>query len=72
MYKAMYEKFNQNKSLKDFLMKIRGTDLAKANPSDLYWGTGMSLRSRDSLNPKKWVGKNMAGKVLSRVRDSLI
>ena len=72
MYKAMYEKFNQNNSLKDFLMKTRGTDLAEANPSDLYWGTGISLRSRDTFNPNKWVGKNMAGKVLSRVRDSLI
>ena len=72
MYKAMYEKFNQNNSLKDFLMKTRGTDLAEANPSDLYWGTGISLRSHDTFNPNKWVEKNMASKVLSRVRDSLI
>ena len=72
MYKAMYEKFNQNNGLKDFLTKTRGTDLAEANPSDLYWGTGISLRSRDTFNANKWVGKNMAGKVLSRVRDSLI
>ena len=72
MFKAMYEKFTQNKALKDFLLKTQGTVLAEANPGDLYWGTGMSLQNPDIHSPNNWTGKNTAGKALSRVRDSIM
>ena len=69
MFKAMYLKFTQNKGLKEFLLATKRTELAEANASDLFWGTGLSLQNPDTHNPKKWVGKNIAGKVVSRIRD---
>ena len=71
MYNAMYGKFSQNNELKDFLAKTKGTELAEANPMDLYWGTGISLRDKSLFHADKWKGKNTAGKILSRVRQTL-
>ena len=72
MFKAMHEKFVQNRSLEEFLLKTRGTVLGEANPKDSFWGTGLSLGNPDIFNTDKWLGKNTAGKVLTRIRDSII
>ena len=71
MYTAMYLKFRQNQDLALFLKNTNGTELVEASPSDTYWGVGSSLRSKNLLDPTKWKGKNKAGKVLTRVRQTL-
>ena len=71
MFKAMYSKFSQDQYCAKFLRQTKGTQLAEANPGDTHWGTGTSLRNKDSFNPDKWRGKNIAGMVLSRVRQTL-
>ena len=58
-------------TVQNFLRQTKGTQLAEANPGDTHWGTGTSLRNKDSFNPDKWRGKNIAGMVLSRVRQTL-
>ena len=64
MFDAMYQKFSQNQELRSFLLQTCGTTLAEANPTDRVWGTGI-------FSPDKWTGKNMAGEVLARVRQTL-
>ena len=71
MYTAMYLKFRQNEDLALFLKNTNGTELVEASSSDTYWGVGISLRSKNLFDPTKWRGKNKAGKVLTRVRQTL-
>jgi len=68
MYRATYEKFNQNPKLKSLLLEtgnktiIEGTD-------DPVWGIGMALNHSDALNPKKWLGENKMGELLENIRS---
>ena len=71
MFDAMYQKFSQNQELRSFLLQTCGTTLAEANPTDRVWGTGISLKNDHIFSPDKWTGKNMAGEVLARVRQTL-
>ena len=71
MYASMYAKFSQNEDLRSFLVKTNKTQLVEANPFDRIWGSGIPIHSDDIFKPEKWKGRNLAGKVLSRVRQTL-
>ena len=71
MYSAMYAKFSQNDELRRFLVNTNNTELVEANPFDRVWGVGVSMQSIDVFNSEKWKGKNLAGKVLNRVPQTL-
>ena len=71
MYASMYAKFSQNEDLRSFLVKTNKTQLVEANPFDRIWGSGIPMHTDDIFKPEKWKGKNLAGKVLLRVRQTL-
>ena len=71
MYSAMYAKFSQNPELRAFLTQTDKTVLVEASPTDRFWGAGIPLQNADIFESTKWKGKNLAGKVLMRVRQSL-
>ena len=71
MFQAMLAKFTQNEDLKGFLLATDGNRLLEANPTDRFWGIGLSLKSGDLYKETKWTGKNMAGRTLERVREAL-
>ena len=71
MYSAMYAKFSQNPELCAFLVQTDKTVLVEASPTDRFWGAGIPLQNLDIFEPTKWKEKNLAGKVLMRVRQSL-
>lgn len=70
--KGNYEKFNQNKNLKDFIIKTQNRILVEASPVDAIWGIGMAENHRDIMNPNKWRGENLLGFALMEVRDELL
>ena len=70
MFGAMLAKFKDNSDIRSFLLQT-GT-LVGASPTDKVWGVGLPLQNPDCYIPEKWKGKNKAGKVLERVRQSLI
>ena len=45
--------------------------LLEANPFDKFWGIGTSLFDTSVWSENKWNGKNMLGKLLMKVRESL-
>ena len=64
------EKFMQSKELCDHLCSevFEGKEFVEANPIDSIWGIGLDaddLRAKDSST---WKGRNLMGKVLTRVR----
>jgi ribA/ribD-fused uncharacterized protein len=70
MTKALYEKFAQNPSLKDYLMATGDFTLAEASPSDRFWGIGAGLGELAASKEKqfKWAGKNKLGQLLMQLR----
>ena len=71
MYTAMYQKFAQNEELKAFLLRTRQTELVEANPTDTTWGVGLSIQNDSIFKQDQWRGKNLAGNILTRVRQTL-
>ena len=71
MFKAMMAKFSSNPEIRSFLLQTQQTTLVEASPTDTVWGIGLPLQNPQCFSPEKWRGKNLAGKVLERVRQSL-
>lgn len=71
-YTAVREKFKQNKRLADFLVATYPRVIGEAS-RDTFWGTGLPLESKDTLNSSKWAeGGNLLGRILIAVRQELI
>lgn len=68
---GLLSKFEQNENCKDTLLKTENTEIFEANPHDSFWGTGLSLHSKDIWSPQKHKGKNLMGKCLMAVRSKL-
>lgn len=66
-----YHKFEQNASLKKFLLNTADVILVEATPDDRIWGIGLTHDDPNASNPKKWNGLNLLGFALMKVRDEL-
>ena len=69
---AMVAKFSENEELEQYLKNTGTKELAEANVYDKFWGTGLSIWSKDALNKDLWIGENHTGKLLMEVRDTLV
>ena len=61
-------KFNQNPHLKEKLLNTRGKSIGEAC-RDTFWGTGLELSHRDTLDCSKWKS-NTLGRLIVNVRDT--
>lgn len=64
-------KFSQNKEIGDYLKSTGDKHIVEASPYDKVWGIGMDQNHPDILDPSKWKGENLLGKVLMKVRDNI-
>lgn len=71
IYQGLYEKFSQNKDLKELLLKTGDSILAECTVKDKIWGIGLSMKDSDRLEQSKWKGQNLLGYALMMVRDRL-
>ena len=69
--KGNYHKFNQNRSLKKFLLKTGEKIIVEASPKDRIWGIGLSIKSEKTKDPENWRGSNLLGYALMEVRSAL-
>ncbi|MGF6604013.1 ribA/ribD-fused uncharacterized protein [Paraburkholderia sp. GAS448] len=65
------EKFRQNRSLAAALLATGDTVLVEASPYDRIWGVGLAWNDPRILDQSRWLGTNLLGKALMRVRDLL-
>lgn len=72
VFTANYAKFGQNPDLLDTLLKTRGTTLVEASPKDQVWGIGLAEDDPRALDRAQWLGSNLLGEALVRVRETLI
>lgn len=65
-------KFVQNPGLLQKLLETEGTTLVEASPVDQLYGIGLSANDPRSQNRNTWLGKNVLGELLTRLREELI
>ena len=71
MKTAVFEKFNQNKDLKNKILNTGNKIFVEASPYDLIWGVGLYEEDDLILDEKNWNGLNLLGKVLNEVRNQI-
>jgi ribA/ribD-fused uncharacterized protein len=73
MYDIVYEKFKQNKYLKDMLLRSDLADkhFVEGSPVDGIWGVKVAWDDPRIDDEKNWDGMNLLGKVLDDVRTQL-
>lgn len=74
-YKKMLEvclaKFSQNNELKQTLLSTGDKIIVEGSPYDRIWGVGWHWTDPEILYEVNWRGKNLLGKVLMEVRNTL-
>ena len=72
MVEGLYCKFSQNQKLKEALLATVGTEMVEASPFDRIWGIGLTASDPLAQNKETWLGQNLLGQVLDKVRSQLI
>lgn len=70
--RGSYEKFSQNKDLKEILMATGDSIMVEASPYDKIWGIGMDQNDPRAKTPSRWLGLNLLGKVLTNLKIKFI
>lgn len=69
--KGNLAKFQQNLPLKDFLLNTGDKIIVEASPVDKIWGIGLAQSQTQVLQPEHWLGLNLLGFALMKVRALL-
>ena len=67
-----YARFSQNAEQLELLFATRGTTLVEASPHDRIWGIGLAADDPRALDRSQWLGLNLLGETLTRVREALL
>lgn len=70
MTKIVTAKFEQNLDLLEKLLSTEDAILVEANAYDKFWGCGLNTSDVVNVDPEKWKGKNILGKILMEIRDT--
>ena len=70
MFNVCHAKFSQDENLKKMLKDTKELKLCEAS-RDKIWGIGLPLNDKDVKDEQSWIGKNILGKALERVRNSI-
>ncbi len=72
VFAGNYARFSQNHDQRELLFSTRGTTLVEASPHDRVWGIGLSADDPRALDRSQWLGLNLLGEALTRVREALL
>ena len=72
VFTGNYARFSQNSDQRELLFATRGTTLVEASPDDRVWGIGLAADDPRALNRSQWLGLNLLGDALTRVREALL
>jgi ribA/ribD-fused uncharacterized protein len=64
-------KFEQNETLRSYLIGTGDCILAEASPVDNIWGIGYAATDPRAKDPLQWTGLNLLGFALMQARDRL-
>ncbi len=72
VFAGNYARFDQNPDQRELLFSTRGTTLVEASPHDRVWGIGLSADDPRAQHRSEWLGLNLLGETLTRVREALL
>jgi ribA/ribD-fused uncharacterized protein len=72
VFAGNHARFSQNPDQRELLFATRGTTLVEASPHDRVWGIGLAADDPRALDRSQWLGLNLLGESLTRVRESLL
>ena len=72
VYRGNRAKFTTHRDLLQMLFDTEGTSLAEASPVDTIWGIGLAADAEDAKDRSKWLGQNLLGETLQKLRDNLL
>ncbi|AWM41901.1 hypothetical protein GobsT_69760 [Gemmata obscuriglobus] len=72
VFAGNYARFGQNPDQRELLFSTRGTTLVEASPHDRVWGIGLSADDPRARDRSRWLGLNLLGATLTRVREALL
>jgi ribA/ribD-fused uncharacterized protein len=64
-------KFGQDPALRSYLLRTGSRVLVEASPQDRVWGIGLVATDPRAADPAQWLGLNLLGEALMRVRSQL-
>jgi len=70
-FNVMSNLYLQNEDLKDTLLATGSDILAYQDPTSALYGIGVGLNEETRLSIKNWLGENLVGRVLQRLRIQL-
>jgi ribA/ribD-fused uncharacterized protein len=71
VFSGNYARFSQNPDQREMLLATRGTSLVEASPRDRVWGIGLAADDPRAGDRSRWLGLNLLGEALTRVREAL-
>lgn len=73
MFQAVYAKFSQLESLRQYILqeKFNNKHFVEASPFDKIWGIGLHYNDKLCDNRDNWLGQNKLGQVLDNVRNKI-
>ena len=71
VYRINLAKFRQHTDLRVLLQNTGNDIIANASPYDKIWGIGLSENNIMVQNQDNWIGLNLLGKILQRVRNHI-
>jgi len=71
MVPGLVSKFTQDTYCLNTMLDTGDKIIVEASPMDKIWGIGLSEKDPRALDQSKWLGQNLLGKVLMRVRDEI-
>ena len=71
VFDGNYAKFSQNQHFKDYLLDSGDIEIVEASPYDTIWGIGLRESDPMAWDKSTWMGKNLLGVALMRVRERL-
>jgi len=70
--KGNINKFSQNEELKNEILSTGDRKFCEASPFDLIWGCGLGENNPLIDDEINWIGKNLLGKVLDKVKQEIL
>lgn len=71
MYKAVKAKFEQDRLCNYCIKEYPDAIFVEGSPYDKIWGVGIQFDDYRIFNKNNWKGKNLLGKILTKVRDEI-
>ena len=72
VFAANLARFRQNADQRELLFATRGTTLVEASRHDRVWGIGLAADDPRAKDRGQWLGLNLLGEALTRVREVLL